>query len=250
MVTLSDQCPGRRWPLRSQYQPVRCRSLYPEPIVYVLPAFRAPTGADDSSHAGIDMRNPSRHVYSRYTQQVSTRVEQILSRINVSDVETHVPRMTLSGSLGWLCTYLFIWPGCFIRCMSHDGFPGSRQTLNFTIGPSLLSTKKDCHQWRLSRVPCYHCIIQDSSKRSRSDRPGFRIPTWRSLLVRNTTESYWRIKVVHVLPILERCGSWSAIRDIQYYADKVSWFLDYACYRSQSTFTLSPRYIRSAVRLW
>ena len=33
------------------------------------------------------MRNPSTHVYSRYTQQVSTRAEHILSRINVSDVK-------------------------------------------------------------------------------------------------------------------------------------------------------------------
>ncbi|KAF9482495.1 cystathionine gamma-synthase [Pholiota conissans] len=30
----------------------------------------------------LDLRNPDRHVYSRYTQQVSTRAEHILSRIN------------------------------------------------------------------------------------------------------------------------------------------------------------------------
>ncbi|KJA29961.1 hypothetical protein HYPSUDRAFT_32000 [Hypholoma sublateritium FD-334 SS-4] len=30
----------------------------------------------------VDLRNPARHVYSRYTQQVSTRAEHILSRIN------------------------------------------------------------------------------------------------------------------------------------------------------------------------
>lgn len=62
--------------------------IYPRPelAVYVLLAFRAPN-PDDSSLADIDMRNPSRHVYSRYTQQVSSRVEQVLSRINVSGVE-------------------------------------------------------------------------------------------------------------------------------------------------------------------
>ncbi|KAF8812346.1 cystathionine gamma-synthase [Phlegmacium glaucopus] len=54
------------------------------PSISVSTTFRAPnpTETDGSSLADIDMRNPSRHVYSRYTQQVSTRVEQILSSIN------------------------------------------------------------------------------------------------------------------------------------------------------------------------
>jgi len=52
------------------------------PSISVSTTFRALTGTDEFSHADIDMRNPSIHVYSRYTQQVSTRVEQILSRIN------------------------------------------------------------------------------------------------------------------------------------------------------------------------
>jgi len=51
------------------------------PSISVTTTFRAPN-PDDSSLADIDMRNPSRHVYSRYTQQVSSRVEQVLSRIN------------------------------------------------------------------------------------------------------------------------------------------------------------------------
>ena len=32
----------------------------------------------------VDFRNPAIHIYSRYTQEVSTRAEHILSRINVS----------------------------------------------------------------------------------------------------------------------------------------------------------------------
>lgn len=55
-------------------------------VVNVFLAFRAPTGSLTEAD-GIDMRNPSRHVYSRYTQQISTRAEHILSRINVSDVK-------------------------------------------------------------------------------------------------------------------------------------------------------------------
>jgi cystathionine gamma-synthase len=32
----------------------------------------------------IDNQNPSRHIYSRYTQGVSGRVEKVLSAVNVS----------------------------------------------------------------------------------------------------------------------------------------------------------------------
>ncbi|KAF8192491.1 Cys/Met metabolism PLP-dependent enzyme-domain-containing protein [Pholiota molesta] len=38
----------------------------------------------NSSIEDLDIRNPTRHVYSRYTQEVSTRAEHILSRINAS----------------------------------------------------------------------------------------------------------------------------------------------------------------------
>jgi len=52
------------------------------------------------------MRNPSRHVYSRYTQQVSSRVEQILSRINVSDVEASCTCLSLMAVQdGFALTY-------------------------------------------------------------------------------------------------------------------------------------------------
>ena len=39
----------------------------------------------EGQEADINFREPTRHVYSRYTQQVSTRVEHVLSRINASD---------------------------------------------------------------------------------------------------------------------------------------------------------------------
>ncbi|KAJ8523464.1 hypothetical protein ONZ45_g55 [Pleurotus djamor] len=49
----------------------------------MMSAFRAPhpEARLESAH-DIDLRNPSRHMYSRYTQQVSTRAEHILSQVN------------------------------------------------------------------------------------------------------------------------------------------------------------------------
>ena len=67
-----------------------------EAFVHVLLAFKAPSlvEVDGSSIESIDLRNPSTHVYSRYTQQVSTRAEHILSRINVSDAKASFPKDT------------------------------------------------------------------------------------------------------------------------------------------------------------
>jgi len=49
------------------------------------PAYCMPeTTVENSGAVDVDFRNPARHVYSRYTQEVSTRAEHILSRINVS----------------------------------------------------------------------------------------------------------------------------------------------------------------------
>jgi len=58
-----------------------CDLLVPKLFVTSI---RAPNPQDDPSPLeDLDVRDPSRHVYSRYTQEVSTRVEHILSRINV-----------------------------------------------------------------------------------------------------------------------------------------------------------------------
>ncbi|KIL70153.1 hypothetical protein M378DRAFT_20638 [Amanita muscaria Koide BX008] len=54
------------------------------PSISVSTTFRQPDPAqsDQSLTSGaIDYRNPAIHLYSRYTQQISTRTEQILSRI-------------------------------------------------------------------------------------------------------------------------------------------------------------------------
>lgn len=48
-------------------------------------AFRAPRPEENAGEEwDLDLQNPARHVYSRYTQDVSTRVEHILSKVNVS----------------------------------------------------------------------------------------------------------------------------------------------------------------------
>ncbi|KAJ6538586.1 cystathionine gamma-synthase [Mycena sp. CBHHK59/15] len=51
------------------------------PSISVTTTFRSPH-PNEPAATDTDYRNPSRHVYSRYTQQVSTRVEHILSSVN------------------------------------------------------------------------------------------------------------------------------------------------------------------------
>ena len=46
-------------------------------------AFRAPNPAEVPKEE-FDQWNPTRHIYSRYTQSVNTRAERVLSKINVS----------------------------------------------------------------------------------------------------------------------------------------------------------------------
>ncbi|PCH41264.1 cystathionine gamma-synthase [Wolfiporia cocos MD-104 SS10] len=52
------------------------------PSISVTSTFRAPLSPNGSFQEDIDFRNPPRHVYSRYTQSVSTRAERVLSKIN------------------------------------------------------------------------------------------------------------------------------------------------------------------------
>ncbi|PPQ92393.1 hypothetical protein CVT25_008743 [Psilocybe cyanescens] len=54
------------------------------PSISVSTTFRAlnPLEEASTSLTDVDFRNPTRHGYSRYTQQVSTRAEHVLSRIN------------------------------------------------------------------------------------------------------------------------------------------------------------------------
>ncbi|KAF8639426.1 hypothetical protein AX16_010281 [Volvariella volvacea WC 439] len=56
------------------------------PSISVTTTFRQPkpdsSNSKPLSQTEVDFRNPERHVYSRYTQEISTRAEHILSRIS------------------------------------------------------------------------------------------------------------------------------------------------------------------------
>lgn len=64
-------------------------SKYPSPSLmglmfthktWYLSAFRAVPAGDPS---GLGAMNPDRHIYARYSQSVSSRVDQVLGKINV-----------------------------------------------------------------------------------------------------------------------------------------------------------------------
>lgn len=53
-------------------------------VLFALIAFRAPKPEDNVPPVDLDdLWNPPRHVYSRETQSNTTRVEHILSKVNV-----------------------------------------------------------------------------------------------------------------------------------------------------------------------
>ncbi|RPD67064.1 cystathionine gamma-synthase [Lentinus tigrinus ALCF2SS1-7] len=52
------------------------------PSVSVSTTFRTPKPIDGQPREEFDMWNPPRHIYSRYTQGVTTRTERVLSKLN------------------------------------------------------------------------------------------------------------------------------------------------------------------------
>lgn len=72
------------------------------------PAFRA--NGPEERLDNIDVTNPDRHVYSRYTQDVSTRAEHILSKVTVSQL--NVCWMFTEHGLGRTCSHLCVGIGC------------------------------------------------------------------------------------------------------------------------------------------
>jgi hypothetical protein len=112
---------AQRSPPLSQCQRVRPQSVFPDTKSYLHIAFRVPNPLEgqDFSLADINLREPTRHVYSRYTQQVSTRAEHILSRINASPncryCDAHSILATTFPSPGRLCDHLFIGSRRFLR---------------------------------------------------------------------------------------------------------------------------------------
>ncbi|KAF8165442.1 Cys/Met metabolism PLP-dependent enzyme-domain-containing protein [Crassisporium funariophilum] len=94
------------------------------PSISVTTTFRAPNPSDavaPTSLADVDMRNPSRHVYSRYTQQISTRAEQILSRVNDGFALTYA-----SGLAASYAALVFYQPK---RIAIRGGYHGCHATI-------------------------------------------------------------------------------------------------------------------------
>ncbi|EEB96462.1 hypothetical protein MPER_04401 [Moniliophthora perniciosa FA553] len=75
----------------------------------------------DALLTDIDSRNPKRHVYSRYTQDISTRAEHILSKINDGYALTYA-----SGLAACYAAMLHYKPK---RVAIRDGYWGTHMTL-------------------------------------------------------------------------------------------------------------------------
>lgn len=76
------------------------------------------------------VRGSNTHAYSRLSQSVSTRVEHVLSKINVSTY-TLLKILLVQRNIGRLRYHLRIWLGCYIRCTSVEVhcFPGFRSII-------------------------------------------------------------------------------------------------------------------------
>ncbi|TFK43631.1 Cys/Met metabolism PLP-dependent enzyme-domain-containing protein [Crucibulum laeve] len=89
------------------------------PSISVSTTFRQPETID--APLKLDFRNPSRHVYSRYSQQVSTRAEHILSTINHGFAITYA-----SGLSASYAALVFYKPK---RIAITDGYHGCHRTI-------------------------------------------------------------------------------------------------------------------------
>ncbi|KAK7049604.1 hypothetical protein VNI00_005635 [Paramarasmius palmivorus] len=90
------------------------------PSISMATTFRAPSDPD-ALLTDVDFRNPKRHVYSRYTQDISTRAEHILSKINDGYAITYA-----SGLAACFAAMLHYKPK---RVAIRDGYWGTHQTL-------------------------------------------------------------------------------------------------------------------------
>lgn len=93
------------------------------PSISVSTTFRSfnPTQGQGLASGEIDLRNPTWHVYSRYTQQVSTRAEQILSRISHGYAITYA-----SGLAACYSALVFFQPK---RVAIREGYHGCHASL-------------------------------------------------------------------------------------------------------------------------
>lgn len=93
------------------------------PSISVTTTFRAPKPEEKASEEwDLDLQNPARHVYSRYTQDVSTRVEHILSKINEGHAITYS-----SGLSAAYAALVFLQPK---RIAIRGGYHGCHATID------------------------------------------------------------------------------------------------------------------------
>ena len=90
--TISITDPEMKWHPPSQLLPVSKSQLLPSSLCTLRQAFRVPLPPPNvyPSH-DLDPLSPSRHMYSRYTQGVSTRAEKVLSKLNVRNHTYSIP---------------------------------------------------------------------------------------------------------------------------------------------------------------
>ncbi|PPQ64703.1 hypothetical protein CVT24_008330 [Panaeolus cyanescens] len=93
------------------------------PSISVTTTFRAPNPLEEplSGLTDVDMRNPGRHVYSRYTQSNTTRAEHILSRINDGFALTYA-----SGLAASYAALVYLQPK---RIAIREGYHGCHMTI-------------------------------------------------------------------------------------------------------------------------
>ncbi len=163
--------------------------------LYVAFRYPNPLESEDAkvSLSDVDLRNPTRHVYSRYSQQVSTRAEHILIRINLSYHVLYIASHQYPFQDGFAVTYSSGLAASYSVCPERI-FRGLRRVLNLNPGSCLLSTKTYSYSRRLSWLSRHDWRLQEESRSQyRSDWLGFRVPGWRSLLVRNACKPHRRI---------------------------------------------------------
>ncbi|RDB21935.1 hypothetical protein Hypma_011084 [Hypsizygus marmoreus] len=101
------------------------------PSISVTTTFRQPNPAIEEvgSLDNDDLRNPSRHIYSRETQQVSTRAEHVLSRINGGFAVTYA-----SGLAATYAALVFYNPKRIAITAGYHGCHGTIQVYKKTKG--------------------------------------------------------------------------------------------------------------------
>ncbi|KAF8719148.1 hypothetical protein AX14_011406, partial [Amanita brunnescens Koide BX004] len=103
------------------------------PSISVSTTYRSADSTQGENLAGgeIDLRNPARHIYSRYTQQISTRAEQVLSRINHGYAITYA-----SGIAACYSALVFFQPKRVAIRDGYHGCHGSLEVYKKSAGPT------------------------------------------------------------------------------------------------------------------